>query len=175
MKKALLLIDLQNDYFEGGKMALVEPEKAALKAQKVLQQFRAVNLLVVHIQHIALSPTATFFIPNTHGSEINEMVKPIANEKLIVKHYPNGFRETELQEFLQNNGVTDLTICGMMTHMCVDATTRAAKDWGYNCTLIGDACATKQLEFAGIKIPAEHVHYAFLAALKGTYADIIGL
>ncbi len=74
---------------------------------------------------------------------------------------------------LQSKNITDVVICGMMTHMCVDATVRAAKDLGYKCTIIQDACATKDLEFQGFKVEAEKVQAVFLAALTPFYATII--
>jgi nicotinamidase-related amidase len=89
-----------------------------------------------------------------------------------VKHYPNSFRETELLDYLKKKEISNLVLCGMMTHMCVDATTRAAKDFGFNCTLIGNACATKDLQINGRLIQSSEVHYAFLAALNNTYATV---
>jgi len=65
-----------------------------------------------------------------------------------------------------------LVICGMMTHMCIDATTRAAKDFGFECTVIGDACATKDLEIDGRHIMATDVHASFLAALSYFYSTV---
>ncbi len=173
MNNALILIDIQNDYFEGGKMPLVHPEAASLNTKKILDKFRTENLLVIHIQHIATRPNSTFFLPLTKGQEIHENVKPTVNEKVIVKHYPNSFRETELLDYLKSKNITDLVICGMMTHMCVDATVRAAKDLGYNCTLIGDACATRDLALNGVTVKASEVHNSFLAALNGFYAGVI--
>lgn len=173
MKKGLLLIDIQNDYFKNGRMELVGPEKAGEKVMLLLKKFRDEGLPVFHIRHEALSQTATFFLPGTPGMEIHECAKPREGEKVIVKNFPNSFLKTDLRETLQEHGITDLIICGMMTHMCLDATTRAAKDFGYNCTVIGDACATKELEFRGERISPNDVHNAFLAALKGTYAHVV--
>ena len=173
MKTSLLLIDIQNDYFDGGTMTLVNADKAREKAKLILEKFRKLGLPVIHIRHIATKPDATFFLPDTYGSEIHKNVLPIENEKVIIKHYPNSFRETGLLESLKETEITGLVICGMMTHMCVDATVRAAKDFGFNCTLVGDACATKELEINGEKVKAADVHNAFLAALKSTYATII--
>jgi nicotinamidase-related amidase len=173
MKKALLLIDLQNDYFEGGTMTLVHADRACGNAAIVLNEFRRMGLPVIHIRHIATKPDATFFVPDTAGAEIHHRVTPTVHEKVIVKHFPNSFRGTELLSLLKENSITNLVICGMMTHMCIDATTRAAKDLGYNCTLIGDACATKDLEIAGQTVKARDVQTAFLAALNSTYATVI--
>ena len=172
MKQALLIIDIQNDYFEGGTMTLVNPDKACENAKLILEKFRKENLEIIHIQHIATRPNATFFLPDTFGAQIHENVLPKGNEKVIIKHFPNSFRETGLLNYLNENKITDLVICGMMTHMCIDATTRAAKDYGYNCTLIDDACATRNLTINQESVNANEVHNAFLAALNSTYATI---
>jgi nicotinamidase-related amidase len=173
MKTALLIIDIQNDYFEGGTMTLVNADNASKNAKIILEKFRKEYLPIIHIQHIANKPDATFFLPDTFGAEIHKNVKPETDEKVILKHFPNSFRETELLNFLKENDITDLIICGMMTHMCVDATVRAANDIGFNCKLISDACATKDLEINGDKVEAANVQNAFLAALNSTYARVI--
>jgi nicotinamidase-related amidase len=173
MNTALILIDIQNDYFENGTMTLVGSDEASLNARQILNQFRADGRPIIHIRHIANRPGATFFLPGTKGANIRENVKPKENEEIIIKHFPNSFRETGLLEYLKSLHITDLVICGMMTHMCVDATTRAAKDFGFNCTVIGDACATRDLTFNGKVVKATDVHHSFLAALNGFYASVI--
>jgi len=173
MNIALLIVDIQNDYFEGGRMTLEGALQASLNAKKILDEFRKKDFPVIYIRHIATRADATFFLPETKGSEIHENVDPIENEKIIIKHFPNSFRETELLDYLLNKEISDLVICGMMTHMCVDATVRAAKDFGFNCALISDACATKQLEIKGKVVKANDVHNAFLSALNGFYAKVI--
>ncbi len=172
IKTALIIIDIQNDYFDKGTMTLVGSDKASENARLILDKFRADSLTIIHIQHIATKPTATFFLPNTIGVEIHKNVKPLEQEKVIIKNYPNSFRETELLDYLRTKKIKNLVICGMMTHMCVDATTRAAKDFGYNCIVIGDACATKDLEINGQKVKAEDVQKSFLAALDSFYATV---
>jgi nicotinamidase-related amidase len=171
-KKALLIIDIQNDYFEGGANPLVGSFDASINAKALLKNFRENFLSVIHIQHFSARAGSTFFIPNTKGVEIHENVTPIAGEKIIAKNYPNGFRETDLLDYLKSNNITDLVICGMMTQMCVDATTRAAKDFGFDCIVIGDACATKDLEFQGKKVEASEVQKSFLAALNYFYSTV---
>lgn len=172
MNTALLLIDIQNDYFETGAMPLVGAEQAGLQAKQVLSFFRTKQLPIIHIQHIATRPNASFFIPNTKGVEIHPSVSPLANEKVIVKHFPNSFRETDLQQYLTANQIRNLVVCGMMTHMCIDASVRAAKDLGYTITLLADACATRNLEIENRKVAASEVQTAFLAALSYYYATI---
>lgn len=172
-KKALIVIDIQNEYFENGNLPLVNPREASLNAEKVLDYFRANNLPVIHIQHLSSNSEAMpIFVEGTPGAEIHENVKPIAGEQIFQKYYPNSFRETGLGEYLKDNKITEVVIAGMMTHMCVDATTRAAFDFGYKCTVIGDACASRDLEINGKTISADDVHHAFLAALEFFYADI---
>ena len=173
MNIALLIIDVQNDYFEDGAMTLVGSYKASENIKLLLQKFRTKNQPVIYIQHIAARPDASFFVPNTIGAEIHDNLKPLDNEKVIVKHYPNSFRETDLLDHLKSQDITNLVICGMMTHMCIDATTRAAKDFGFNCSLIADACATKDLEINGTIVTAKNVHNSFLAALNYFYSAVI--
>ncbi|MGV8138569.1 MAG: isochorismatase family protein [Mangrovibacterium sp.] len=172
MKKALIIIDIQNDYFETGTMPLVGADKACRNAKLILDRFRTEQLPVIFIQHLAPRPDATFFLPNTKGAEIHETIAPLKSEKVIVKHYPNSFRDTDLLKSLQENQISDLVICGMMTHMCVDATTRAAKDLGFNVIVIGDACATKDLVYDEKTVTAANVQTSFLSALNYFYSTV---
>jgi len=172
MSKALIIIDIQNDYFEGGAMELHNPVQASENAEKVLVKFRKDNEEIIHVQHLAAAPEMGFFLPDTKGAEIHTNVKPKDGEKLIVKHAPNSFVGTDLLDYLKSKNITDLVFTGMMTQMCIDATVRAAKDYGFDCTVIGDACATRNLEINGNKVKANDVHNAFLAGLSFYYADI---
>jgi nicotinamidase-related amidase len=172
-KQALIIIDIQNDYFENGALELVNPIEASLNAGKVLEHFRANNLPIAHIQHISANPEALpVFVEGTNGVKIHENVKPLEGENVFQKFYPNSFRDTGLLDYLKENDVTELVITGMMTHMCIDATTRAGFDFGYTCTVIGDACASRDLEINGRTVKAEDVHYAFLSALTFFYAKV---
>jgi len=172
MNQALLIIDIQNDYFPGGAMELVGSPAAGAKAGMLLQAFRQKQLPVVHIQHVSTRPGATFFLPNTRGVEIHESVAPQAGETVLQKNFPNSFRGTPLLEHLRKLQITQLVVAGMMTQMCVDSTTRAAADLGFQCLLAHDACATKSLSFGGATVPAENVQAAFLAALNGLFAKV---
>jgi len=172
MTEALVLIDLQNDYFPGGTMELAGADAAVAQAARLLATFRERGLPVVHVQHIARRPGATFFVPGTAGAEIHRAVQPRAGERLVVKHFPNGFRETTLLEDLRAAGAAKLTFAGMMTHMCVDTTVRAAADLGFACSLAADGCATRALQFAGRKVEAEQVQLAYLAGLDGAFAAV---
>jgi nicotinamidase-related amidase len=175
MPTALLLIDIQNDYFPGGNMELVGMTRAATRAGEVLAAFRQAGRPLFHVQHFAQGPSATFFRPDTVGVEIHASVRPLPGEPVIQKHYPNAFRDTGLREALTRAGVEEVIICGAMSHMCIDATTRAAFDHAFQCTVIHDACASRDLLFEGLTIPAAQVHGAFMAALSMRYARVISL
>ncbi|MFH0736196.1 MAG: cysteine hydrolase family protein [bacterium] len=172
MKEALLLVDLQNDYFPGGKMELNSSIGAVNNAAIVLEKFRNKQLPIIHIQHISVHPTATFFLPDTDGINIHIAVAPLPGEQIFQKNFPNSFCRTPLLNYLRENNIKKLYICGMMTHMCIDATTRAAFDYEFECIVINNACTTKALTFNGQTVPAEHVQNAFMAALGSVYAKI---
>lgn len=170
MKKALLIIDVQNDYFPYGKCQLYKPEVALNTIKDLLEDFRKQDLPVIYIRHESIQ--GTFFIPNTDGVQIHNDIKPLDTETVIVKHYPNSFYETNLQNKLIENGVMELVVCGMMTHMCIDTTIRAAKDYGYKITLISDGCATKDLEWNGVTLPASLIQSTYMASLNQKFANI---
>lgn len=159
-KTALLIIDIQDFYFPGGKSALVEPAKAADNAANLLGYFRKEKMLVIHVRH-----------NSEPGGKINDIVKPLPAEKIFSKDAVNCFVGTDLSAYLKTNKTDTLVICGMQTHMCVEAATRAASDLGYKCILIHDACATKDLRFGDKVIKSEDVHFSTLATLKN-YAKV---
>ena len=172
MKTALILIDIQNDYFPGGKMELEAPLAAAQQARRLLDLFRNKGWSTIHVQHISNRPGATFFLPDTTGLDFHETIRPLPAEKVIVKHFPNSFRETGLLEYLQGSNIESLVLCGMMTHMCVDASMRAGADFGFSVRLAAQACATRALVYGEEKVPAASVQAAFLAALK-SYGQVL--
>lgn len=172
MKTALLLIDIQNDYFPGGKMELEGALDAATKARALLQCFRDHSQPTVHIQHVSMEADAAFFIPGDRGTDIHDLTPHYEGEPLVQKHYPNAFRETNLLELLRELWIERVIITGMMTHMCVDATARAAADFGFKVVVAADACATRSLIYGETTIPAAHVHKAFLAALQ-SYGQVL--
>ena len=162
---ALLLIDIQNDYFPGGKYPLAGMEEAALEAARLLEAARRKGLGVVHVRHEDPSPEAGFFGHGTAGAQINPAVSPQAGEPVVVKQNVNAFLDTGLDGVLKEQGVTQLVVAGAMSHMCVDAATRAALDLGYGVTVAHDATATRDLAFGGAEVPAASVQTAIMAAL----------
>ncbi len=173
MKTGLIIVDVQNDYFIGGSMELVDMDEAASNCKQLLDSFRSKQAPIFHIKHIATQEGATFFVANTPGSEIHYSVKPQESEPVIIKHYPSSFRETKLDEMLQESDIEELVICGAMSHMCIDTTTRAAFDLGYKCCVVSDACATRDLEFDNQLVKAADVQAAFMAALSAPFAKVL--
>lgn len=172
MTTALLIVDIQNDYFPGGAMECVGAEAAGAQAARLLEAFREQRRPVIHMQHVSKRPGATFFLPGTAGVEIHARVRPAGGEPVFQKHFPNSFRETALLDHLRQAKISSLVIAGMMTHMCIDTTTRAAADLGFACSLAHDACATRALAFNAVQVPAESVHAAYLAGLNGLFAKV---
>jgi nicotinamidase-related amidase len=153
-------------------MALDGALQAGEKAGQLVQAFRASSKPVIHMQHVSMRPGATFFVPNTTGVEIHESVSPRDGETVFQKNFPNSFRATPLLEHLRQHDIKGLVIVGMMTQMCIDTTTRAAADLGFECFVGHDACATRTLAFEGVSVPAAQVQAAFLAALNGSFAKV---
>ncbi|MDN4546117.1 MULTISPECIES: cysteine hydrolase family protein [unclassified Pseudomonas] len=172
-KQALIVVDIQNDYFPQGKWPLVGADAAADNAVRLIKAFRDAGDSVVHIRHEFTSEDAPFFTPNSEGAKLHPKVLNRADEPVVLKHFVNSFRETELQSILDEQGIKELVVVGSMSHMCVDGITRAAADFGYTVTVIHDACATRDLEFNGVAVPAAQVHAAFMAALAFAYASVV--
>ncbi len=160
-KTALLIIDIQDFYFPGGKAELVSPEKASQNAKLLLADFRKKKQTVIHVRHNSKS-----------GAKIHKDVSPLDNEKIVSKDEVNCFKGTDLLTYLQSNKIDTLVISGMQTHMCVEAAVRAGHDYDFNIILIHDACATKDLKFMDKTVKAEDVHNATLSTLK-SYAKIV--
>lgn len=172
MKRALVVVDMQNDYFPGGKMALVGVEAAGEKGYKLLKKFRDNDWPVFHIQHLSIQPGATFFLPDSDGAEIHSLVSPQEGEKVIRKHFPNSFRGTPLLDEIRKGEVQQLVVCGAMSHMCIDTTVRAAFDLELNTVVVADACATRDLVYDGQTIAAAQVHGSYMAALAAVFAEV---
>jgi len=171
MSTALLIVDMQNDYFPGGLMALNNIEKAAVNAQRLLNVFRQRQAPVIHVQHCSLRAGATFFLPGTDGMKIHPSVAPAPDEPIVQKNFPNSFQKTSLAETLHDLSAHKLIICGAMTHMCIDSTVRAAFELDFACTVATDGCATRDLAGPdGTIIPAGQIQNAFIAALATVFA-----
>ena len=166
IKTALLIVDIQNFYFPGeGGAGLVHAEEAALAAKEVLQLTREQKQLVIHVRH-----------QSKKGFEIHPYVAPLPDEKVITKQEVNSFYKTDLLGYLKEKNINRLVIIGMQTQMCLEGAVRAAHDFGFECIVVKDACATRDLTFGGKTTKAEDVQTAVLATFTdGRYAKVIDL
>jgi nicotinamidase-related amidase len=170
---ALILVDIQNDYFENGNWPVARMAAASANAARLLEHARKSGQVVVHVHHEIPSDNAPFFRPGTDGARIHASVAPRRDEAVILKHHPNSFRETGLLALLQDNKIRNVTICGAMSQMCIDATARAAADFGFDVTVAEDACGAKEVSFGSIEVDPEQVHATIMGALDGTYARVM--
>lgn len=171
-RRAVIAVDIQNDYFPGGRYPLDGMEEASARARSVLDAARGRGDLIVHVRHEFTDPSAPFFHPGSEGADINPAAAPREDEIVVTKNSVNAFKDTDLQRILDDHGVTDVVIVGAMSHMCIDAATRAASDLGYQTTVIADACATRDLEWQGTTVPAAQVHAAMMSGLAFGYATV---
>lgn len=172
-KTALIVIDIQNDYFADGAFALPAMEVAAEQAAALIAKFRGAGATVIHIQHIMNEPNPPFFLPGSVGEEIAASALPLTGELVVKKEFANAFHETALAGTLQDFDVSNLVIVGAMTNNCVAATTRAATDFGYEVTVIHDACAAASLTFQDTEVSSDLVHATFMAAMEMQGAQVV--
>ncbi|AZV79620.1 cysteine hydrolase [Parasedimentitalea marina] len=172
-KTALILVDIQNDYFDGGDWPLHQMERVSTNAADLLTDAREKGLVVVHIRHENASSEAPFFRPGTAGAEIHVSVAPKAGEPVLTKARANSFHDTGLLDILREAKIEAVTICGAMSQMCIDATARAAADFGFQVTVVEDACGAKEMGFDGVELNAVQVHAAFMAPLAMGYAKVV--
>ncbi|VXC74697.1 Uncharacterized isochorismatase family protein YddQ [Pseudomonas sp. 8Z] len=172
-KRALILIDIQNDYFDGGKWPLTGMSAAASNASRMLAAARAAGDTVIHVRHEFESNDAPFFAPGSPGAQLHTSVQPQTDEAVLLKHKVNAFLGTDLKARLDANGIEQVILVGAMSHMCIAAAARASADLGYATTVIHDACATHDQSFEDVKIAAAQVHAANMAALAFAYATVI--
>lgn len=159
---ALLIIDIQEFYFPEGFNPLVKTEKASQQAGRLLTHFRDNNNLVVHIKHAS-----------SKDSLIHYNVQPTDNEIVITKHHVSSYRDTKLLDYLKQHNINQVVICGMMTHMCVEAAARTSDDFGFNVILIGDACATRDIIYKNDTVKAADVHASTLGTIDRYYGRVM--
>lgn len=172
-KRATIVVDLQRDYLGTGRMPLSGIDAAVANAARVIEASRNRGEPVVHVRHEFTGPDAPFFAAGSEGAEIIPDVAPLQGEAIVTKHFPNSFRESALKQVLDEAGVGQVVIVGAMSHMCIDATARAAADLGYEVTVVHDACATCDLEFGDTRVPADQAHATLMSALAFAYAKVV--
>lgn len=171
-KAALLIIDAQNEYADG-LLPLENFDVAVAQINALRKWADETGVLVIHIRQLG-APTSRIFTTGGHGFEIVPELTPATGEVVMDKPYPNSFHRTDLQKILKDAGRDQLIITGFMTHMCVDATSRAGFDLGYRNYVVADATADRPLpEPAGGVMPAAMVKRGALAALNDRFAWVL--
>ncbi|UVL43851.1 MULTISPECIES: cysteine hydrolase family protein [Pseudomonas] len=171
MKRGLVVVDLQNEYLPTGKLPLTGIDAAVENAIRVISHARDTGVPVFHIRHES-AEDAPIFAKGSTGAETQPDVVPQGNEPVIIKKHINAFRETNLKQQLEAADVNEIVVIGAMSHMCIDAVVRAAADMGYPVTVLHDACATLDLTFRGVSVPATQAHAAIMAAFEFGYATV---
>ncbi|VXC38907.1 Isochorismatase hydrolase [Pseudomonas sp. 8Z] len=167
----LLIIDAQEEY-RSGVLALPGLNPALTEIANLLAAARATGTAVVHVKHMGI-PGGLLDPSGPRGRPLPETA-PLASETVVEKRLPNAFAGTELHDRLQALGHLDLIVCGFMTHSSVSTTVRAAKDYGYRCTLVDAACATRDLPTPdGGVIAADEVHRIEMVALRDNFATVV--
>lgn len=144
-KKALLVIDLQNDYFPHGKYPLWNTEQTLSQVKTAIARAKALNIEVIHVQHIAdpEKGIAPFFNQGTQGVDIHAEILAAAPEAaVVIKRFADSFEQTNLDELLQKQGISELLLCGMMTQNCVTHTAISKAAEKYNVAIMVDCCTT---------------------------------
>jgi nicotinamidase-related amidase len=143
MKKALLVIDVQNDYFPGGQLPLWNVEATLENIERAIQVAQVKGIPVILIQHFTDPKVAPMFNPETGGSEIHPRIRAAAPDAPVVaKGHADSFHETTLEQVLSSVGATTLLVCGMMTQNCVTHTAISKAAEKYEVMILPDCCAT---------------------------------
>lgn len=169
-KATLLLIDAQEEY-RSGALRLPGIEPAIAEIATLLGAMRNLGAPVIHVRHLGIP--GGLLDPQGPRGRFIEGLEPQPGEAVVEKRLPNAFAGTDLHDRLQALGHLDLVICGFMTHSSVSTTVRAAKDYGYRCTLVDAACATRDLPYQNELVLARDLHRMTMAALADNYATVV--
>jgi nicotinamidase-related amidase len=169
--RALIVIDVQYEYFPGGAWALPDAERTLPNILQRIARAREAGATVLFVQHVS-PPGAPVFADGSQGGRLRAELGVGPQELVIRKSHPSAFQDTGLQAHLAGLGIRALDICGYMTQMCCDTTTREAYSRGCKVRLFSDATAARDLKVDGEVIPHHVVHRVSLGALS-RFAQIV--
>lgn len=172
MNKALLVIDVQNEYFSG-KLPVTYPKDSFKNILKVIDSANKNKIPVIIIQHSKLEEDAATFKKGNHEHDIHEEVLKRDYDIIIEKNLPGSFTGTELESWLKKNKIETVTICGYMTQMCCDTTARQAMHRDYNVEFLSDATGTLDISNSAGKINAEELHKAILITQAMIFSKVM--
>ncbi|KAI9358463.1 Isochorismatase-like protein [Pilaira anomala] len=175
-EKALIVVDVQNDYFPDGKLPTWRPVETAEHIATLIKKFRDDGKEVIYVQHIIKDPEAfPFLVKGTHGAEINDIVKPLPTDKIVTKEENSSFVRTELKEYLLSKGITNLVVVGMMIHNCVNATVYSAVEEGFPSIVVDECVNTMDQPLYGEVVKAEDIKRAFLTGIQFGFSVVYKL
>jgi nicotinamidase-related amidase len=172
MKRALLVIDVQNEYFTG-KLPVTYPQNSFENIAKVIDSANENNIPIILIQHTNPGEDVVAFKKGTNGHEIHSEVLKKSHNKIIEKNLPGSFTGTELESWLKENDIDTITISGYMTQMCCDTTARQAMHMGFNVEFLSDATGTLDISNSAGHIGAEELHKAILITQAMRFSKVM--
>lgn len=172
MSKALLVIDVQNEYFTG-KLPIFNRDASLKNILRAIEYANATGIKVILIKHIIPNPEATVFAVHSYGAEIKQEITEQPHNLIIEKHLPGSFTGTPLEEWLRSNQIDTLTICGYMTHLCCDTTSRQAVHLGFKVEFLSDATGTLDLSNKAGSVDAKTLHETVLVVQAARFADVL--
>jgi nicotinamidase-related amidase len=172
MTRALLVIDVQNEYFSG-KLPISYPNGHLDNILKVMDAAAAKSVPVVVVQHTFNQPDRPFFQRGTPEWELHPEVKKRNHDLWIEKNLPGSFTGTNLETWLRSRGIQTLTIAGYMTHMCCDTTAREAVHRGFTVEFLSDATGTLPLENTAGSVTAEELQRAILCSQQMLLSEVL--
>jgi len=171
-KEALLVIDVQNEYFSG-KLPVTYPQGSFVNILQAMDAAHAAQVPVIVIQHASYAPDAASFRHGTYGRELHPEVKKRPRDLLIEKTLPGSFSGTALDTWLRNRGISSVTISGYMTQMCCDTTARQAFHNGYGVKFLSDATGTLSVTNRAGSIRDADLHHAILVTQQMRFSQVM--
>lgn len=172
MKRALLVIDVQNEYFTG-LLPVTYPPESMQNILDVMKTAKETNIPIVMVQHTATAKNAKAFVKETHGWELHDSLKDIDVSHYVEKTFPSSFVGTDLEAWLHKNAIDTVVISGYMTQHCCDTTARYAHHLGFNVEFLSDATGTLDFENKAGKVTAQELHRATLVEQQFRFSDVI--
>lgn len=172
MKQALLVIDVQNEYFSG-MLPVSHPRGSLEKILHAMDEAHARGVPIAVIQHAAPQENASVFKKLSPAWELHPEVARRPYTKLVEKHLPGSFTGTDLELWLTAEGADTVVICGYMTHMCCDTTARQAVHRGFNSVFLSDATGTLDIANEAGSVTAEELHRAILVTQAMRFSRVL--
>jgi nicotinamidase-related amidase len=168
---AVMLIDMQNEYLSGP-VAAIDAQGVTERAKEILTVARTKGAPIFHVVHKGRA--GSLFDLGAERGQIISSVRPLRDEPIIEKLFPNAFAGTDLHARLSAIRQKNLILAGFATHMCISSTARAAIELGYRVTVVADACAARDLpDGQGGLVPGAAIHQVALIELADRFATIV--